>query len=88
MLTPSPMMPIITIVTRSSHVTLSHCPKDGLVDMFIISGSLRPRRRLGRLVFSVVVACPCAGSEARLRWKRVKIPILDSKSPCLQQMEI
>jgi hypothetical protein len=39
-LTPSPMIPMTTIVTKSSHVTLSHCPKDGLVAKFITSGRL------------------------------------------------
>jgi hypothetical protein len=39
-LTPSPMIPMMTIVTKSSHVTLSHCPKDGLVAIFITSGRL------------------------------------------------
>lgn len=39
-LTPRPIIPMIAIVTMSSHVTLSHWPKLGLCDMFMTIGPL------------------------------------------------
>jgi hypothetical protein len=58
---------MMAMVTISSHVTLSHCPNEGFVDMFITNGVLvlrrpPPRLRLNKPRLSPAEAGPSRGA--------------------------